>query len=69
MKVICVNYLCIIDKIDGGLREYHKDSVYNVHSFGDFHVVNGCLLNSKQINRNFVTIYESRNRIINGIYE
>ncbi len=64
MRAICIEYLCLIDKIDGGLREYHKDNVYNVHSSGDFHVVDGYPLNTKQMNHNFIAIYESGNKKI-----
>ena len=69
MKVFCINYLCLVDRIDGGLKEYHKDRMYIVHSVGDTHIVDGYPLTNKQINNNFITIYESRNRIIKNILE
>jgi hypothetical protein len=67
MKVICNNYLCIIDRIDGGLREYHKNKLYNIYSLNDIHIVDGYPLSDKLISSHFTTIYEHRNKIINSI--
>lgn len=60
MRLICINYLCIIDRIDGGLREYHKDDVYYANGFGDYYLVDGYPLNLRQIENNFITIYDQR---------
>lgn len=67
MKLICINYLCLVDRIDGGLREYYKDCIYMVNFVGDFCMVDGYPLNRKQIENNFITIYEFRNKKISDI--
>jgi hypothetical protein len=56
MIAICDKYLCIVDTIDGGLKEYHKDKIYNLNIQNNYYIVDGYPLSEKQIINNFITV-------------
>lgn len=69
MLVICDRYLCVVDTIDGGLREYHKDKIYTVNKQNDYFMIEGFPLSEKQIVNNFIMVYEYKNNLINKILD
>ena len=62
MRVICIEYLCLMDNIDGGIREYHKDSVYLLRSNakGNYYYINDFPIKMKTVAKHFQTIFEFR---------
>jgi len=58
MRVICIEYLCLIDIVDGGLKEYHKGSVYFLRSDarGNYYYINDFPIKMKTVSKHFQTI-------------
>ena len=60
-KIICVKYLCILDKHEGGIIEFKENDNYIIECIiSDNIMINGITINISNFYKNFITLSEHK---------